>query len=119
MDEIYPPSAGNLHFKGDTKQKTFIGGLASFGVTLFVLYFVYGNATRMFTRSDASLSSLAEQMRYDDVAKVSIDKVAKILFEILEDGDNTVDLDAIEGGYRQYIHIRLNNGEKTYNADTK
>ena len=73
----------------------------------------------MFTRSDASLSSLAEQMRYDDVAKVSIDKVAKILFEILEDGDNTVDLDAIEGGYRQYIHIRLNNGEKTYNADTK
>lgn len=45
--------------------------------------------------------------------------MAKILFEIREKGDTTVDLDAVEGGLRQYVHIRLNNIEKTWNADAK
>lgn len=119
MDEIYPPSAGNLHFQGDTKQKTFIGGLASFGVTLFVLYFCYDNGKRMFGYGDPALSSLAEMMKYDEVDKVPISDTAKILFEILEGGDTSVDLDSIEGGYRQYVHIRVNNKEKLWNADTK
>ena len=60
LDEIYPPSCGNMHFKGDSETKSYIGGLASFGVTIFVLFFVYGNGLKMFTRSDAALSSLAE-----------------------------------------------------------
>jgi hypothetical protein len=60
LDEIAPASAGNLHFKGDSSIKSYLGGLASFGVTIFVLFFVYGNGLKMFTRSDASLSSLAE-----------------------------------------------------------
>ena len=45
--------------------------------------------------------------------------MAKVLYEILENGDSTVDLDKIEGGYKQYIHVRLNNIIKIYNKDTK
>ena len=56
-------------------------------------------------------------MVYEEVGKVGIQKVAKILYEMLERGDNTIDLDAIEGGYRQYIHIRLVNAIKTWNPD--
>lgn len=56
-------------------------------------------------------------MVYEEVGKVGIQKVAKILYEMLERGDNTIDLDAIEGGYRQYVHIRLVNAIKTWNPD--
>ena len=119
LDEIYPPSSTSLHFQGDRKQKTFIGGLASFGVTLFVLYFCYDNGKRMFGFGDPALSSLAEKMKYDEVGQVKIGDVAKILFEILEDGDTAVDLEAVEGGYKQYVDIRLNNKEKKWNPDTK
>lgn len=38
--------------------------------------------------------------------------MSKPLFEILEFGDKTVDLDAED--YRRYVHIRLNNIVKKY-----
>jgi len=38
--------------------------------------------------------------------------LAKPLFEILEGGDSTVDLE--EENYRQYIHVRLRNVIKEY-----
>ena len=117
FDEIYPPSVDGLHFKGDTKQKSFIGGLASFAVTVFVIFFVYGNGRKMFLRDDPTLSSLAEELIYESVAVVPIKKVGKILFQVLENGYSTVNLDAVEGGYRQYIHIRLLNHIYKYNAD--
>jgi hypothetical protein len=41
------------------------------------------------------------------------------LFEILENGDSTVNLEEVEGGYKQYINIRLNNQVKTFNSETK
>ena len=41
-----------------------------------------------------------------------------ILFEILENGDNSIDLEEIEGGYNQYINIRLNNVVKTFVPET-
>ena len=44
---------------------------------------------------------------YYDVGKIPITNVSKILFEILEFGDSTVDLD--QQDYRRYVHIRLNN----------
>lgn len=72
----------------------------------------------MVTKSDPSLSSLAESMDYEAVGKIEINKLGKILFEVLENGDNTVDLEAVEGGYQQYMHIRLNHVVKTYNQDT-
>ena len=41
------------------------------------------------------------------------------MFEILENGDNTVNLEDVEGGYKQYINIRLNNQVKTFISETK
>ena len=101
FDEIAPPSAGSLHFKGDFLTKSYLGGIASFGVTLFVLYqFWYMNGLMMVTKTDPSLSSLAESLDYEAVGKIQIKDLPKMLFEILENGDNTVDLDNIPGGIR-------------------
>ena len=68
----------------------------------------------MFERDDPNMTSLEEQMKYLTVSKVPIDGTAKVLFEILEGGDNTVDLDAVEGGFEQYVHVRLANIIKTF-----
>lgn len=64
------------------------------------------------------MSSLAEEMRYKEVNKVPLNRTAKVLFEVVENGDNTVDLDAVPGGYRQYIHIRLLHVIKIWTNDT-
>ena len=100
LDEIVEPSAAGLHFQTDFKQKTFVGGLASFAVTCYVLFFVYSKGIMMFQRDDPNMTSLEEEMSYDDVGQVSTTDTAKVLFEILEGGDNTFDLDAVEGGYQ-------------------
>lgn len=72
LDEINEPSAATLHFQTDFKQKTLIGGLCSFGVTIYVLFFVYNKGKMMFGRDDPNMTSLEEQMDYDSVGKVSI-----------------------------------------------
>ena len=58
-------------------------------------------------------------MNYEGVGKIKTSGVAKVLFEILENGDNTVDLDQVPGGYQQYINIKLNNIIKTFNEETQ
>ena len=40
-DELVTPSHQNLHFQTDYMQKTFVGGLISLGVTLYVLSVAY------------------------------------------------------------------------------
>jgi len=114
LDEIVEPSAGTLHFQTDFKQKTLAGGFASLLVSLYVLFFVYQKGRMMFSRDDPNMTSLEEQMKYAEVNTVPINETAKVLFEILEGGDNTVDLDAVEGGFEQYVHIRLANIIKTF-----
>ena len=59
----------------------------------------------MFGRNDANMLSLEEGMIYETVDKIYMDRAAKVLFEILEDGDNTVNLE----GSKEYVHLRLNN----------
>jgi hypothetical protein len=95
------------------KQKTFCGGFLSLLVTLYVIFFVYTKGSMMFKRDEPNMASLEEQMKYDDVGKISVSKTAKVLFEITEHGDNAVDLDALDN-YRQYAHIRLCMIVKTY-----
>lgn len=56
-------------------------------------------------------------MEYEEVGKIGIKDVAKPLFEIVEFGDNTVDLESED--YRRYIHIRLNNVIKTFDETGK
>jgi hypothetical protein len=66
-DEIVEPGASQLHFQGDSKQKTFIGGLASMGVTLYLLFMVYTNGKKLIYKEDNSITSLMEQMNYKGV----------------------------------------------------
>ena len=40
-DEIAEPPATQLHFDGDSKQKTILGGLVSLGVTVYLINMVY------------------------------------------------------------------------------
>ena len=77
-----------------------------------MLYMVYTKGSQMLGLEDPYISSLEETMNYEEVGKVPLNKLAKPLFEILEGGDSTVDLDA--ENYRQYIHVRLRNIIKTY-----
>lgn len=55
-------------------------------------------------------------MNYEDVGKRPINETAKPLFEILQGGDSTVDLEAEE--YWKYISLRLTNIIKTYDPET-
>ena len=93
-DEIVAPSASNLHFRTDYDQKTFIGGLVSFIVSMGVLYTAYARGKQMLQFEDPTLTSINEGINYEDVDKIGIKDVAKPLFEIQEFGDNTIDLDA-------------------------
>jgi hypothetical protein len=57
-----------MHFKGDFLIKSYLGGLASLGITLFVIWqFLFLNGKQMIMREGASLSSLAEMMDYEAV----------------------------------------------------
>jgi hypothetical protein len=113
MDAIVEPSSAGLHFQTDMKQKTLCGGFLSLAVTIYVIFFVYTKGSMMFKRDEPNMASLEEQMKYEDVGKISVANTAKVLFEILENGDNPVDLFAGEN-YRQYAHIRLCQIIKTY-----
>ena len=62
--------------------------------------------------SEPKISSVEEGMDYENVGKVAFSQVSKPLLEIVEGGDNTIDLDAIN--YRQYIHIRADHIEKKF-----
>jgi hypothetical protein len=64
-----------------------------------MIFFVYGNGKKMLARDEPSLWSLNEELKYDSMEPIQINQVGKILFQILENGYNTVDLDSIEGGY--------------------
>lgn len=66
-DELTPPQASNLHFKTDYLQKTFIGGLISMGVSLYVVYVAITKGIQMFSFDGPTITSIAEKMNYDDV----------------------------------------------------
>ena len=54
-------------------------------------------------------------MNYEMVGKVPFSNVAKTLLEVVEGGDYTVDLDAVD--YRRFIHIRADLIEKKFVGD--
>ena len=36
-DEVVAPSHQNIHFQHDARQKTLVGGIISFGISIYVL----------------------------------------------------------------------------------
>ena len=69
----------------------------------------------MLQYADPVNTSIEEGMIQEDVGKIYIPTLAKPLFEVLDAGDNSYDLDAND--YKRYIHIRVNNIKKLFNGD--
>jgi predicted XRE-type DNA-binding protein len=59
-DEIVKPSAHTLHFQGDSKQKTMVGGISSMSVTAYLLFMVYTNGSKLIGKDDNQITSLME-----------------------------------------------------------
>ena len=103
-DEIAPPGYSNLHFHSDEKQKTFVGGLLSFGVTLYTLFIAYTRGRQMLQFGDPTISSIEESLDVEGVGDVFLNDVASMYLEIVEYGDYAIDLDALD--YKRFIHLR-------------
>jgi hypothetical protein len=89
--------------------------LASLGVTIYLLFIVYTKGRKLIFRGDNSIVSLSEEMNYEDIGKVRVwNETAKPLLEVLENGDNTVDLEATNA--KRYMHKRLTQYVKTFDT---
>ena len=115
QDKVVHPGASQLHFKGDKNQRTVIGGLASLLVTFYLYFIIFDNGIKMVRLRNNSISSLVDQMHYDEVGKAFLNQTAKPLLEILERGDSTIDLES--ENYKRYINIRVNNKKMTFDDD--
>ena len=113
IDEIAPPSATNLHFQGDIKQKTLLGGLVSLGVYLYVLYFVYQNGKKMVTYDDPSISSIEKQMDYIEVGKKYLDKLPKLITTFTHDGNSQYEYTEEDEKFIvvKLIHVEIPNSQ--------
>ena len=56
-DEIVKPSHTRLNFMGDVKQKTFVGGMLSIFIGLYVLYIALDRGLTMVLRHDPAIKS--------------------------------------------------------------
>ena len=57
-DEIAPPGFSKLHIRSNMEQKTFVGGLLSFAVTLYVTFVFYTRGRQMLGFSAPKISSV-------------------------------------------------------------
>ena len=72
-DEIAPPGYSFLHFHGDEKQKTLLGGSISYGIFLYTLWIVYIRGRQMLEFDDPDIKSITEVFDYDEVGHVGYD----------------------------------------------
>lgn len=114
-DEIAPTGFSQLHIRNNLGQKTVVGGCLSLFVSLYVVFIAYTKGRQMLQFDSPDISSIEETMKYNVVGKIKMVSMAKPLFEILEGGDNTVDLEAVD--YKKYINIRLVNVVKNIGED--
>jgi hypothetical protein len=111
-DELAPSGFSKLHIRTNMQQKTFIGGLLSFAVSLYVAFVFYTRGRQMLGFMGPKISSVQEGMDYKLVGKRYFTQMSKPLLEILEGGDIPIDIDALD--YRKYIHIRVAHIMKNY-----
>ena len=62
-------------------------------VTIYLLFMVYSNGSKMIFRDDNKMTSLQKQADYDAIGRSYLNSTYKILFEIIENGSDTVDLE--------------------------
>ena len=61
-DELVTPPHQNLHFQTDYMQKTFVGGIISLGVTIYVLSVAYARGKQMLQYDDPVNTSIEQGM---------------------------------------------------------
>ena len=61
-DEIVDPSALKLHFDGDVKIKTLIGGLISIFIEAFVIYTAVSKSIHMSSSSDPQITQIEQAL---------------------------------------------------------
>ena len=64
---------------------------------------VYSNGSKMIGKDANRIKSLTQQMHYEEVGFAYLNETSKPLLEILQNGDNTVDLEKED--FKKYIHI--------------
>ena len=79
-DGIMKPSHTRLNFMGDVKQKTFIGGIFSMFISLYVLYIAVDKAHYMIMRVNPTIRSIVKGYHQDD--KVRLEDLPVVLLEI-------------------------------------
>jgi len=103
-DELVAPSNENLHFAGDTRQKTLIGGILSLFVTGYMIQMGWKRGVKMVDFDNSYLSSVTSTFEMEDDADdpLFVDMSVPML-EILNGSmDDTVELTRKT---RAYIHI--------------
>jgi hypothetical protein len=63
-DELAPAGFSKLHIRTNMQQKTFIGGLLSFAVSLYVAFVFYTRGKQMLGFNGPKISSVQEGMNY-------------------------------------------------------
>ena len=46
-DEVCPAAASKLHFRGNIDQKTFLGGLMSWSISMYVMFIAFTKGRQM------------------------------------------------------------------------
>ena len=78
-----------LHFNNDEKPKSFMGGMASIVVNMYMIYCTLNNAMRMVTKLKPSIMSTTNginltDLKHDDAEQVHIVDASKPLITVLD-----------------------------------
>ena len=66
----------------------------------------------MLTHSGPKISSIEDKLEALSIGRIPYSTLAKTYLEVTEEGDYTVDLEAVD--YLKYMHIRFNHIEKVF-----
>ena len=101
--------------RGNLDQKTILGGILSLGVQIYVIYVAIMKSIQMLGFQGPDILQVSEKFdhQYAGVQKLAL---MQPYLEILEGGDNTVDLEAQD--YRRFIHLRVNNIVKNFDEES-
>jgi len=88
QDEVAEPVSAGLHFNGDDKYKTTLGGIVSVTIKVFLLYYTLNNAYAMVTHAGPYILSLSRAIDFEKEAMGSeiykLEEMTKIHFEIVD-----------------------------------
>ena len=83
---------GKMHFNGDNKYKTVMGGMISIMIYSFMIWYTGLHAYHMTTHHNPHILSLGRAIDYekDDIAttKVLLNETTKVYYEVIDNQFN-------------------------------